>query len=318
MATPNQEPKTIKMKELFDEISDQVACHVCKVAPRTLPIFRSMEKGVICSECKEKQGFLSTISYKRDMILEKILIWLPTSCRNKVNGCDFVQESKFIGSHEEQCQFQNVHCNFGNCVLKLPPAILKSHYKTIHCLDIDQMISSTFHYKPRPSYHIDVKLKASNFENGPKFLMSPGLINITMHNEVKTFFFHQQLHPAKQCFMFFMQMYGKNSEAQNYEYIIRLVDGKFGTTSYQGQMRSIDDNKIAIFKSRAAFIIPLHIAKQFLPEGKMSLEVKIQDLRTMNQNNEILPSAPPIYEEAMSDDPYSLSADFLLNRKCIS
>ena len=67
-------------------------------------------------------------------------------------------------------------------------------------------------------------------------------------------------------------------------------------------MKSIDDDKIAVFKSRAAFIIPFHIAKQFFPEGKMPLEVKIQDLRTMNQNNETLPSAPPNYEEAMSDD----------------
>ena len=79
-------------------------------------------------------------------------------------------------------------------------------------------------------------------------------------------------------------------------------------------MRSIDDDKIAIFKSRVGFIIPFYIAKQFLPEGKMSLEVGIQDLRTMNQNNETqpstqeeyggesLPSAPPNYEEAMNDD----------------
>ena len=96
MATADQEPKAINSKELFEEISDHVVCHVCKIAPRKLPIFRSMEKGVICSECKGKQGFLSPISYKRDLILEKILIRLPTSCRNKVNGCDFVQDSKFI------------------------------------------------------------------------------------------------------------------------------------------------------------------------------------------------------------------------------
>ena len=79
-------------------------------------------------------------------------------------------------------------------------------------------------------------------------------------------------------------------------------------------MKSIDDDKIAIFKSRVGFIIPFYIAKQFLPVGKMSLEVGIQDLRTRNQNNETqpstqeeyggesLPSAPPNYEEAMNDD----------------
>ena len=232
MATANREPKTIKSKELFEEISDHVACHVCKIAPRKLPIFRSMEKGVICSECKGKQGFLSPISYKRDLILEKILIRLPTSCRNKVNGCDYVQDSKFIESHEDECQFRCVHCNFGDCVLKLPPAKLKNHYKVRHHLDIDQMVSCAI----KPSYHFNVKLKASNFDEwGPKFLLSPCLINIKMPNEIKTFFLHEQLHPSKQCFMFFMQMYGKKSEAQNYEYTIRLVDGKFGTSSYQGE-----------------------------------------------------------------------------------
>ena len=74
-------------------------------------------------------------------------------------------------------------------------------------------------------------------------------------------------------------------------------------------MKSIDDDKIAIFKSRVGFIIPFYIAKQFLPEGKMFLEVGIQDLRTMNQNNETLPSAPPNYEEAMSDDKMWLLAN---------
>ena len=69
-------------------------------------------------------------------------------------------------------------------------------------------------------------------------------------------------------------------------------------------MKSIDDDKRAVFKSRAVFSIPFHIAKQFLPEGKMPLELKIQDLRTMNQNNETQPSDddPPNYEQAMNDD----------------
>ena len=244
MAAANLEPKMINSKELFDEISNHVACHVCKIAPRKPPIFRSIEMGIICSDCKAKQGFLSSLLYQRDLVMEKILIRLPTSCRNKVNGCDFVQDSKFIGSHEDECQFRNVHCNFGVCVLKFPPAKLKGHFKASHGLDIDQK-ALTDGFPPKRSYRLNVKLTKEMFNSfAPKVLNNlfpPCLISIWpsshMPSEItKTFFVHEQRHDSKQCFMFFVQMYGKKSEAQNYEYTIRLDDEKFGTSSYQGDI----------------------------------------------------------------------------------
>ena len=230
MAAANQEPKTIKTKDLFDEISNHVACHVCKIAPRKPPIFRSMEKGIICFDCKGKQGFSLTL-YQRDLILEKILIHLPTSCRYKVNGCDFVQDGKIIGSHEDECQFRNVYCNVSDCVLKFPPAKLKGHFKSRHRLDIDKK-ALTDVFPPKPSYELSFKLVKEMFNY--KLSYAPRLINIKMPDETKTFFVHVQTHPSKQCFMFFVQMYGNKSEARNYEYTIRLVDGKFGTSSYKG------------------------------------------------------------------------------------
>ena len=173
MAAANQEPQTIKTKELFDEISNHVACHVCKIAPRKPPIFRSMEKGIICFDCKGKQGFSLTL-YQRDLILEKILIRLPTSCRYKVNGCDFVQDGKIIGSHEDECQFRNVYCNVSDCVLKFPPAKLKGHFKASHGLDIDQKAPWT-----KPSIRMYITMSKEFFNSlYPKTFVGPGNFNM--------------------------------------------------------------------------------------------------------------------------------------------
>ena len=52
MTESNQKSEFQTKKKLFDKISDDIVCCVCKIVPRHPPIYRSKNGNVVCTKCK--------------------------------------------------------------------------------------------------------------------------------------------------------------------------------------------------------------------------------------------------------------------------
>ena len=146
-------------KSLFDIISKEIFCHLCKIVPREPPIyFSSMVKHtyvntylevqrpekfacnaciqnkycqnqtttnlqkfvIICSTCYPKwEKSSATEELQPYTLLELLLPALPTFCKFHNNGCKIVMDSTKVIYHEEDCEFRNVSCIYRNCATKI-------------------------------------------------------------------------------------------------------------------------------------------------------------------------------------------------------
>ena len=146
-------------KSLFDIISKEIFCHLCKIVPREPPIyFSSMVKHtyvntylevqrpekfacnaciqnkycqnqnttnlqkfvIICSTCYPKwERSSATEELQPYTLLELLLPALPTFCKFHNNGCKIVMDSTKVIYHEEDCEFRNVSCIYRNCATKI-------------------------------------------------------------------------------------------------------------------------------------------------------------------------------------------------------
>ena len=87
-------------------------------------------------------------------------------------------------------------------------------------------------------------------------------------------------------------MYGSKFEAKNYKYSVQLQENEdLGTPIYKGPMKSLDDRKTDVFKSKVGLVVPLDVFKKHLGnETKIVFELKIEDLKPkedeMDQDSE--------------------------------
>ena len=52
-----------------------------------------------------------------------------------------------------------------------------------------------------------------------------------------------------------------------------------GFTTYKGPVKSLDDDKSEVFKSRNGLVLPFSTVKKHLDEGTLILHVEIEDLK---------------------------------------
>ena len=96
-------------KEIFDKAAPDLACSVCKIVPKDVPIFQTGEGDVLCSICQPKSELTGIF---RSSVLEKLLLFLPISCKYQNNECPVVlQDRDHLSYHEEDCDFRDVLCS---------------------------------------------------------------------------------------------------------------------------------------------------------------------------------------------------------------
>ena len=134
-------------KEIFDWTAARLACLDCKVVPKVAPIFQTSRGDVLCSICKTKRSsnssnysprsFLCSIwkpkskltGIFRNFVLEDLLMSLPTSCKYQKNECPVVlQDRENLSYHEEDCEFRDVLCSYGNCKEIIPVIQFKKQF----------------------------------------------------------------------------------------------------------------------------------------------------------------------------------------------
>ena len=70
------------VKKVFDKFVAKVYCHYCHIVPRTVPIYQYSSCGmIVCSKCQRKISRPQCQGLERSLLLEDLLLNLPTYCR---------------------------------------------------------------------------------------------------------------------------------------------------------------------------------------------------------------------------------------------
>ena len=70
------------VKKVFDKFVAKLYCHYCRIVPRTIPIYQYNSCGmIVCSKCHRKESRPQCQGLERSLLLEDLLLNLPTYCR---------------------------------------------------------------------------------------------------------------------------------------------------------------------------------------------------------------------------------------------
>ena len=255
-------------KEKYDKIAPRLVCSNCKVAPilswdigywrpplirntGNCQIFQTGQGDVLCSICKQKSK-LPGIS--RSSILEDLLRSLPDPCQYQKNGCPVVLgkgEIEILCDHETECKFQDVLCSYGYCEER----VLASEFKK-HCLETHEL-----------DFETDT---AEVSENGVCILIDEvekkcfdlewcsNTNKVIRFNDSKSFLFH--INSQNGSNFFWLQLIGSEFEAMDFEYSLKVEVSPHGASHigkfyYEGDVRSLDDDKNELFETGLGLVI---------------------------------------------------------------
>ena len=292
-------PKKIKFetqKEILDEVADDVACSICKIVPREIPLYVSPGGSIVCSTCKNANPEANFQQTDLTRAMDKVLSNLPRACKFRKNGCKRAANLNSIEYHEEDCEYRDILCSYGHC---------KETYSFNNFLD---------HMKNKHNFGFKNPSKDVN-QNGSKFTLKSNFISewvkeyeqggkltgIFAGNSYigmvsgKKFFLNMlldSLKPSKSLktprhVFFWIQILGSKFEAKNFKYSLQVEDPEFeGTSNYKGYVKSLDDKKTDVYLSSTnGLIISLEVIKKF-PGDAFTMEIEIEDQKPKKDDEE--------------------------------
>ena len=265
MATPVRSKIEFQVKkEQFEKVAGKATCVYCKIVPREAPIYQSIKGEIACSKCKKSKAF------HRSLILEELLLSLPTACKFKSNGCQIVQCPENIGYHEEECELRNVLCPLKFCEVMYPASTLTKHLKSAHKFDVFR--EAFWKIRPDDCFRLDLNVQENHFST------KPGRWSYPFKEFEKMFLFHFEYDPKKNGSLIWVRMFGSRSEAKNYNYKIMVEHMKVGKIMYEGPVKSLDDRKDEVFDSYPGLMINPAVVKKFVDEN-FPIKVEIINLK---------------------------------------
>ena len=297
-------PKKIKFeaeKKILDEVADEVACSICKIVPREIPLYMSPGGSIVCSTCKNTNPEANFQQNDLTRAMDKVLSNLPRTCKFRKNGCKIAANLNSIEYHEEDCEFRDILCPFNFCEETYAFKVLLDHMKNKHNFDIT---GPKLTIRPNETY--------SEFEqNGSKFTLKSKAIlakNKSLeeeHNKTKTllgcryigivsgkkFLLNYKIYPApiageERHVFFWVQIIGSKFETKNFKYSLHVEDPGFeGTYSYKGFVKSLDDKKHDVYKRRTAgLMVSFGILKK-CTSHVFTMEIEIEDQKPKEDSN---------------------------------
>ena len=264
-------------REIYEKIAPNLACSFCEIVPRSGPIFVSKSGNITsCPDCKnEKLPNGIPVAFSK-AILEALPL---VACQYRKNDCKIVQDSKNISYHEDECEFRDVECILANCSEIVAYSNLTKHLIEVH----ERNIFDPFGKKCdalNGEKVVKVHVNEERFKPSPSGKPWRALLGPILFNE-KYFLLQSEINPSKDYSNAWMQIYGSKFEAKNYKYSIQLHENQdLGTSTYKGPMKSLDDRKTDVFKSKVGLVVPLDVLKKHLGnEKKIVFEIKIEDLK---------------------------------------
>ena len=273
-------------KEFFEAISSGFTCSICKIVPRKGPLFisRSGDGSMACADCEAASKFPDSVSIPGT---EALLANLPvTSCRYKKHDCKIIQDQDLISYHEEDCPYRSIKCIFENCKKKYPALKLSNHLKLVHQFDVNHTSTTIMLGQDGPKFQVPIPMKPMHFKRP-----SPGCDKIRwtpvgpLELNNRNFFVQVENRFICKQTIIWVQLYGSKLEAKNFKYSMQLPENQeAGFTTYKGPVKSLDDDKSEVFKSRNGLVLPFSTVKKHLDEGTLILHVEIEDLKVKDDD----------------------------------
>ena len=217
----------------------KIACDKCYSMEHSIRYERSSE---------EAKRFRETL--KKDKFLQDLLPTLPTSCKARKHGCQFVEFLDKMKEHEEECEFREVPCPVAFCY-SIQLSKLTEHLKEGQIFFEDMNIDE--HNFDLNTTSPNVKIEGSKF----KFKFERHVENIgTTHFEHFRFdgktFLCQMMHNTDEQFVgFWIQLVGSRAEAKNYRCWIQVGNPDYEVYTYKGKIKCINDDMWKTFEERS-------------------------------------------------------------------
>ena len=288
-------PKKIKFetqKEILDEVAGDVACSICKIVPREIPLYVSPGGSIVCSTCKNANPEANFQQTDATRALDKVLSNLPKACKFHKNGCRIAANLNSIEYHEEDCEFRDILCPIDFCKETYTFNNFSDHFKTKHngdlnnpAIDVNQN-GSKFTLKSK--WFLDWVKRKEN-EGKPKgnigcyYIGMVGGKKFLLHYQIDSLKTFQSLKTPRHAF-FWIQILGSKFETKNFKYSLQVEDE--GTSIYKGYVKSLDDKKSDVYlSSTAGLIISLEVVKKF-PGDVFTMEIEIEDQKPKEDDEE--------------------------------
>ena len=204
-------------------------------------------------------------------------LFLKRIALRALNNCPVVQDPKNIAYHEEDCQFRDVECPKDFCKDFIPQSTLGQHlishakvYATAKkCLNGIALVTPQF-TKDVFDAECDYRWLLGPIDfNGKSFLVQVNHDHVLRH------------------VCFWVQMIGSKFEAKNFKYKIQLQENdEYGSPTYKGPVKSLDDSKTKVFKSKIGLNVPSKIIKKYLKDDSLTLQVKFKDLKPKDDEDD--------------------------------
>ena len=257
-------------KEFFKKIATSLTCNFCKMVPKQGPFYISKDGDgrMACSDCKDEKLPNSVPNPCAENILQALPL---VACRYRKNDCQVVQDPENISYHEEDCEFREVDCYYGYCKKSVAFSKFLSHVEASH----DNMYTAR-----KPSILEGSKLSF-------KFRVKDGILDKNtrwgslFEFNGKNFLLHVDFEISSKIWFAWVQMYGSKFEAKNYKYSIQLKENEdLGTPFYKGPMKSVDDRKTEVIKSKIGLVVVSDVLSKHLNEKHaFEVVVQIEDLK---------------------------------------
>ena len=242
-------------KEKYDKLALRLTCSNCKVVPRgnakDYQVFQTSQGDVLCQICGPKSKLPGIC---RSSILEDLLNSLPDPCHYQKKGCPVVLDKcqiEILCDHETECEFRDVLCSYGFCEER----VLASEFKK-HCLETHEL-----------DFETDT---AEVSENGVCILIDEvekkcfdlewcsNTNKVIRFNDSKSFLFH--INSQNGSNFFWLQLIGSEFEAMDFEYSLKVEVSPHGASHigkfyYEGDVRSLDDDKNELFETGLGLVI---------------------------------------------------------------
>ena len=236
-------------KEIFDQAAPRLACSDCKAVPKDVPIFQTGQGDVLCSTCQPNSKLTGIF---RSFVLEDLLKSLPISCKYEKNECPVVlQVREHLSYHEEDCDYRDVLCSYLFCKERIPAIQLKKHFLEKHKMDLEKNSKRITEIAENGVIKINDLMTGEYFESSTD---DWSCIHNYFYNDSKSFLVHTRV-TNTDYLLIWLQLVGSQFEARNFEYSLKVEVPDIGKFSYEGTVRSLDDDKKDIFETSSGLAI---------------------------------------------------------------
>ncbi len=156
--------------KISQELKEDLECPVCKVIPRTIPIYQCVQGHIHCKSCHPKLQHCplcrSAIGNIRALMTEKVIAKLPRKCIYQEHGFGCRQSELLpqkMLEHEKVCQYRPIRCVKPSCHSTFPRCMTLKHLERKHP-EVDRTSRSSIAAFAQYALHQKL-LKSFSFED---------------------------------------------------------------------------------------------------------------------------------------------------------